>query len=260
MTYNADLSRYAYIGRERGTFNIGWLSARHPHPRGEAPPGFVERLERFCRTKVNGTRGCHLCEFCSAAADPPTISYGEESVSLGTAEIRAFGSTKRWLFGAKRRAYAAPDLVYHYVDEHKYLPPKVFIDAVLDGPLPESPEYEALAVTHDWYEGYRQSLDYLRRSHLKKDKGTLPAIRLEFPEANSGDMASIIFYLGTHPFGWQYGEMIRILTKIDEETIDALAKAAPSLITRGEAASGKMVYRLTEQAEERFLGIASRSL
>ena len=256
MTYYADLSKYAYLGREKSTFNIGWLSARHPYSRGEAPFGFIDRLEAFCCAKVNSTRGFHTCDLCSDTANPPTVSYGEESVRLGTAEIRAFGSTKRWLFGNKKRVFAAPDLIYHYVDEHEYLPPKDFIAAVLDGPLPGSPEYEAMAATYGWHEGYRRTLDRLKRSCLKDEAETLPAVRLAFPEANSDDMTSIIFCLGAGSFDWQYGEMVRILTKIDEETIDTLAKAAPSLIARGETSTGKMVYRLTAQADERFLKIA----
>jgi len=46
--------------------------------------------------------------------------------------------------------YAAPDLIYHYVVEHHYCPPDEFIQAVLEGPLPGSLEYEALKKEKGW--------------------------------------------------------------------------------------------------------------
>ena len=46
----------------------------------------------------------------------------EQEIFLGSAEIRVeIGG--HWL--------AAPDLVYHYVTDHAYLPPIEFIDAVI---------------------------------------------------------------------------------------------------------------------------------
>ncbi|MEM7354864.1 MAG: hypothetical protein AAF657_28910 [Acidobacteriota bacterium] len=147
-------------------------------------------------------------------------------------------------------------MIYHYVDKHKYLPPREFIDAVLDGSLPGSTDYESLAAAFDWHEDYRNSFKWLKQSRLKNEEGTLRTTQLAFPEASAEDMVSIVYCLGTTTFEWQYGEMVRILTKIDEETIDALAKSAPKLIARGETDSGKMVYRLTAEAEERFLAMA----
>jgi hypothetical protein len=41
-------------------------------------------------------------------------------------------------------------MIYHYVVDHHYLPPEEFISAVLDGPLPDSPEYLARAERYEW--------------------------------------------------------------------------------------------------------------
>jgi hypothetical protein len=44
-------------------------------------------------------------------------------LSLGSAEIRVPGSGGR--------IYAAPDLIYHYVEAHGYRPPDEFVEAVM---------------------------------------------------------------------------------------------------------------------------------
>ena len=46
---------------------------------------------------------------------------GDEELRLGSAEIR--------VFGREEGTYAAPDLIYHYVVDHHYLPPEEFIKA-----------------------------------------------------------------------------------------------------------------------------------
>ncbi|MGH3310044.1 MAG: hypothetical protein ACRDP3_05595, partial [Streptomyces sp.] len=53
---------------------------------------------------------------------PPRILVGGESVTLGNAEVRVISRHGRWLI--------APTLVHHYVNEHSYLPPEEFIEAV----------------------------------------------------------------------------------------------------------------------------------
>ncbi|MBQ3665050.1 MAG: hypothetical protein II919_02960 [Lachnospiraceae bacterium] len=45
------------------------------------------------------------------------------------------------MLGKNGLVYAAPDLVIHYIINHQYLPPKEFIDAVMNGPKPGGEEY-----------------------------------------------------------------------------------------------------------------------
>jgi hypothetical protein len=47
--------------------------------------------------------------------------------------------------------FAAPALIYHYVLEHNYMPPSVFVEAVVTGLAPDSNEYRnLLAKWHPW--------------------------------------------------------------------------------------------------------------
>jgi len=61
------------------------------------------------------------------------IYYGNESLKAGFSEIRVFGK--------KGKVYAAPNLIFHYIMEHDYTPPKEFIEAVCYGASPNSVEY-----------------------------------------------------------------------------------------------------------------------
>lgn len=136
MVYIPDLSPYPITEEYRiwGTVSIGWLTAKVPFPHGQVPEEFIDRLFLFCLNPVLRTRGFHTCEFCSPP--PPFLVYaqmGNKRIGLGSAEIRVI---------YQGRVYAAPDMIYHYVMEHQYRPPEEFIEAVLQGPLPDSAEYQ----------------------------------------------------------------------------------------------------------------------
>lgn len=161
MAYYPDLSPYTYASpdAEPKTLNVGWLDVAYPYPRGDVPGPFLERLWRFCRMPIHMMRGFHTCELeggCSLGL-PPEIQRGDEVLRVGFGEIR--------VFGADEEVYAAPNLIYHYVATHHYLPPEAFVASVLQGPLPGSPAYEALARQCSWYEEYR------RRSEPRTTKG-----------------------------------------------------------------------------------------
>jgi hypothetical protein len=138
--YYADLTSYEYLPdcNEPNALNVGWLDNTHPYLQGETSREFHDRLFQFCLSHVNLTRGWHMCNFCGFFG--PVMRRGQEA-QLGSAEIRV-------VYGDE--VYAAPDLIYHYVVEHRYRPPEEFIQAVLEGPLPGSPEYEAVKKERDW--------------------------------------------------------------------------------------------------------------
>jgi len=145
MAYYADLTPYEYWPEEIGTGlqNVGWLDREHPYPQGPVPDEFVARLWELCRYPLMVTRGWHECEFC----DPPVkellwVERDGERALLGTAEIRVLGHA--WT------TYAAPTLIYHYVTAHAYQPPAAFVTAVLLGPWPGSPAYEAAVKHRGW--------------------------------------------------------------------------------------------------------------
>lgn len=76
-------------------------------------------------------RGYHYCQFCPGAAEPPRVvredmrGYEAPDVARGNGEI--------WLTGVDGTTFAAPVLIGHYVEDHRYLPPDGFIEAVRTG-------------------------------------------------------------------------------------------------------------------------------
>ncbi len=136
MTYYLDMSPYTYIEEciRPNTFNVGWLSRGYDFERGKSSEQFYQRLLEFCAFPICKTRGWHVCEFCgSEQAVPLNITINaQSSLILGSAEMRVSGDYK---------VFASPDLIYHYVTVHEYLPPKEFINAILESPLPTTKEY-----------------------------------------------------------------------------------------------------------------------
>ena len=127
MTHFHDLTPYEYNADDLQGVNVGWLSTDHPYPEGDVPPGLLDILKRCCHdVGVHQTRGLHACDFCD---DP--YAY-RENRDLGSAEI--------WIF-SEDRIYAAPTLIVHYIEAHRYLPPQDFIAAVMTGPMPPDRVY-----------------------------------------------------------------------------------------------------------------------
>jgi hypothetical protein len=123
MTHFEDLTPYTYMHPEEEapqTVNIGWLDRWHSFPVGETSEAFRIRLQQLCLDRMKRTRGFHSCDFCRGRNKPGS-----------SAEIRVPG---------RKRIYAAPELVYHYVAAHNYLPPGEFIDAVLQSHEPAKVE------------------------------------------------------------------------------------------------------------------------
>jgi len=138
MAYYPDLSRYQYFQRALNppSLTIGWLDGSHDFAVGSVDPLFVEQLWLYCQNRVWSTRGYHECEICREPQWPHIAKRGDEELKLGSAEIR--------VLGIGNIIYAAPDLIYHYVVDHQYLPPQQFIDAVVNGLSPASDQYQAL--------------------------------------------------------------------------------------------------------------------
>ena len=125
--YFPDLSPYTYFTAHGNgeVYNVGWLDDRHGYPTGSVDEEVLDILFRLCtEERRNQTRGFHRCQLCSRADEYPTrVVRGEREALLGSAEIRVSGSDGI--------AYAAPDMIYHYIVDHGYLPPREFLDALL---------------------------------------------------------------------------------------------------------------------------------
>ena len=104
--YFPDLSKYSYLFKDANRVNIGWLSNQHPFSVGSVDTMTLMRLEEYLI--VNKCRGFHVCEFC-----------GEEK---GNGEIEIKGSNGD--------IFVSPSMIIHYIKEHGYRPPDVFIKAV----------------------------------------------------------------------------------------------------------------------------------
>lgn len=132
MTWFPDMGTACMIGEGDHLRAIGWLSDQHPFPVGDTPPEFLVRLKEFCHNWGNGQDslkwaiffGPHKCELC------------RNYMAVGNIGVPGMGVL-----------FAAPEMVAHYVEAHRYSPPPEFIAAVLSAPLPGTPEYhEAVSV------------------------------------------------------------------------------------------------------------------
>lgn len=127
LMHYADLSPYCHFTNSphllgKIAVNVGWLDNKHRFPTGSVPTEFLPRLTKFYRRRVHQTRGFHPCEFCDASSPFPTVAVDGREIGLGTSEII--------VPGREDVCYVAPDLLFHYVVAHAYLPPKEFVDAV----------------------------------------------------------------------------------------------------------------------------------
>ena len=102
---------------------VGWLEKGHTFEKRDSDPSFVKKLIKLYRNRVNPTRGYHRCEFCLDPEFGLPVTVDNMTIKLGGAEIHVLAQDNK--------VFAAPDLIYHYVVEHSYAPPKEFIDAVL---------------------------------------------------------------------------------------------------------------------------------
>jgi hypothetical protein len=131
VTFIPDLAPYDYHPGAPGALAVGWLDQSEPLITGACPDDVRDRLEELSHAPVGLTRGYHYCQFCLLTAGPPRLLradirlYEPPDVARGNGEI--------WLTAPDGTKYAAPALIAHYIDEHDYLPPSSFIEAVRVG-------------------------------------------------------------------------------------------------------------------------------
>lgn len=79
-------------------------------------------------------RGYHRCDLCTEGVNSLTpLKHNWQRVKLGSTLICVFNSSAD--------AFISPDLIFHYVSHHNYMPPVEYRDAVLNGPQPGTREY-----------------------------------------------------------------------------------------------------------------------
>lgn len=134
MAYYKDLSVYSYLSNiEKETLNVGWLEGEHEYPQGDVTEKFILALWEYIKYPVNRTRGLHSNITLDGDVKYFMAKYQGYNILLGSAEIRVVDTNNI--------VYAAPNLILHYVINHHYMPPQSFIDAVINGPKPNSDQY-----------------------------------------------------------------------------------------------------------------------
>lgn len=106
--------------------NVGWLDGKMSYSHGAVDVDLTEKLLALCKWPVNQYFGWHDCPFCQEC--PVRIADLEGEFCLGDGEIRVPRNDGKVV-------YAAPNLIYHYVTAHQYLPPAEFLDSLRDLPL-----------------------------------------------------------------------------------------------------------------------------
>lgn len=65
--------------------------------------------------------------------ETPKTTYNGQTRRVGYYELRVWGQDGK--------VYAAPSLIFHYMNEHNYEPPKEFINAVMSSDDPDNEDY-----------------------------------------------------------------------------------------------------------------------
>jgi len=135
MTYFADLSVYTYTASSQSLLirNVGWLDAGHSFPTSASTESLLASLWPFCLLSFSPQRGGQNCPFCNRLG---VVERDGKRYVLGCAELRVFDEKGQ-------SGFAAPNLVYHYIETHHYLPPAEFLDALHSGPQPQTDQYRA---------------------------------------------------------------------------------------------------------------------
>ncbi|MCK9921865.1 hypothetical protein MXD61_08190 [Frankia sp. AgPm24] len=136
MPYQQDLATYPNL--EMISRNFGWpppgaaalavgrLAPEHEFPTTLPDDAFLDALFYLCaHHSIMRVRSFHNC-LLPHATRPAAICVvrrGDEEVRLGSAEIGVVAAGGELLL--------APNLVFHYIEEHHYQPPAIFTEAVL---------------------------------------------------------------------------------------------------------------------------------
>ena len=113
---------FAESRRHREWRTFGWLDPSAEFRTGPCPEPAVRRLVEAAKTPVQRTRGFHLCEFCEER-EPMGTTY-----PTGDGGKLLLGSACLEVFDGEGNVWIAPNLVLHYIDSHRYLPPDPILE------------------------------------------------------------------------------------------------------------------------------------
>lgn len=143
MAYYKDFSNYECNNQKiKNVVNIGWLGGEERFEKGDVSNDFLMSLWEYYKCPVYPTRKLYENKCLDGHWRFFTAISNERNVQLGSYEIRVIDKNNGVI-------YAAPNLIIHYIINHKYMPPKEFIDAVISSPKPNSDEYSNMI--HNMY-------------------------------------------------------------------------------------------------------------
>ena len=103
---------------------VGWIE-KPGFPTGAVPDECIEALIAAYPSKIieDGTRGIQTCTFCGSLS--PEVAWKGKTITLS--------GHGQYFVRKDSAVYMAPALLLHYIIDHHYCPPQVFIDAVNQG-------------------------------------------------------------------------------------------------------------------------------
>jgi hypothetical protein len=110
---------------------VGWLGDFVPS-KGNTPEECVSRLWDAYKSKYvifDGTAGFHNCELCQGKDDWYPGGQVGPIISWRGQELRVEGYG-HFLVQSDKLIYLSPVLILHYILDHGYRPPDVFVEAV----------------------------------------------------------------------------------------------------------------------------------
>ena len=113
---------------------IGWLGENIPSE-GKTPSECISRLWHTYKPRYiisDGTAGFHNCELCFDEEEWYPDGDAGPIVRWQGLKLRVYGHG-HFLLHYKENVYLSPALILHYILDHGYKPPDIFIEAVLNG-------------------------------------------------------------------------------------------------------------------------------
>jgi hypothetical protein len=135
MAYEPDLATTGLFGIQAPVKSVGYLSREHDYPKGDVSDAVFDRMASLVLLHLLNTLGYHDCDlgFCASNRRQPELYWRGMRISRS--------SSSNILVPDKTVIYMAPQLILHYIKEHRYRPPGCFLEAVLNCPEPGSDEY-----------------------------------------------------------------------------------------------------------------------
>ena len=144
MSYYADLSNYEYSNFEYTiegykVLNVGWIDGLHKFDQGDISDEILKSLWEYIKIPFNRMRGLYCDTILDGQNKVFVANFEGYAITLGDAEIRVIDEERKIV-------YASPNMILHYIINHRYYPPQCFIDAVMYGPKPGSDSYSKILI------------------------------------------------------------------------------------------------------------------